>query len=204
MDLEEVNNFEWLIDNCLLIESFRSGNKNEDEYVFWPWEVWHFVCVLLNIINNDHFRVLSSLLGFFTMFRRKKVVTNFSMLYTLDEDDWKNVREQKTTKLVLVKTTFLQILLWTSGQRRVSRQRYMLRTTTHAKYDKAKKSVLFFVLWSKALWCCLLLICVMVDVCASFESAGMECAEVHSASAELNLLTSCSIVVCILRSCDRH
>ena len=35
-DLEEVNNFEWLIDNCLLIESFRSGNKNEDEYVFWP------------------------------------------------------------------------------------------------------------------------------------------------------------------------
>ena len=104
MDLEEVNNFEWLIDNCLLIESFRSGNKNEDEYVFWPWEVWHFVCVLLNIINDDHFRVLSSLLGFFTMFRRKKVVTNFSMLYTLDEVELKECTWAKKDKTRLCKS----------------------------------------------------------------------------------------------------
>ena len=68
------------------------------------------------------------------------------MLYILHEDELKECTLAKEDKTRSRKDDFLQILLWTSGQQRVSRQRYMLRTTTHAEYDKANKLVLFFVL----------------------------------------------------------
>ena len=98
--------------------------------------------------------VWRSLRLIFTCFQGKKFWD-----YTLDEDDVKTIFDELELQDSPLKISFswwrffLKISLPTSGRRRVSRLRYISRTTKDTDYDQANKFLLVFVfvLWSKAL-----------------------------------------------------
>lgn len=142
----------------MTLESFRSESKSGNKYEFCSWEIWFCVFaldfVLTLFVSYVHYPGISWVL------EGKIRVTAAIKPYmdaTLVEEDILWVWSTKLTfvNLVFVKTTSQSFVV--DGQpKRVSRLRYISRTTMHADHDQANRLLLIFVLFhgSKALFRC--------------------------------------------------
>lgn len=141
----------------MTLESFRSESKSENEYEFCSWEVWFCVFALVFVLTLFVSYVHSP--GFWWVLEEKIRVTAAIKPYvdaTLVEEDilwvWSTILT--FVNLVFVKTS--QSFVVDGQPKRVSRLRYMSRTTTHADHGQANRLLLIFVLFlgSKALFRC--------------------------------------------------